>query len=49
MAIRWIDKLTVLDNGDIIDFNGKVVGHIDVDLIDDDYTGDYTGENPKTV
>ena len=34
MAIRWIDKLTILDNGDIIDFNGQVVGHIDVDLID---------------
>ena len=47
MAIRWIDKLTVLDNGDIVDFNGKVVGHIDVDLIDDDYTGVYTSENPK--
>ena len=45
MAIRWIDKLTILDNGDIVDENGKVVGHIDVDLIDDDYTG----ESPKTV
>ena len=34
MAIRWIDKLTILDNGDIIDFNGQVVGHINIDLID---------------
>ena len=39
MAIRWIDKLTILDNGDIIDFNGQVVGHINIDLIDFDDNG----------
>lgn len=39
MSIRWVDKLTILDNGDIIDFNGQIVGHIkrlNVDLTDFD-------------
>ena len=27
--IRWTDKLSVKSNGDIIDFEGRVIGHID--------------------
>lgn len=30
--IRWTDKLSVTENGDIIDFDGRVVGHIDLEL-----------------
>jgi hypothetical protein len=29
--IRWTDKVSVKSNGDIIDFNGRVVGHIDLE------------------
>ena len=29
--IRWTDKLSVKSNGDIIDFEGRVVGHIDLE------------------
>lgn len=31
--IRWIDKLSVKSNGDIIDFEGRVVGHIDLNVM----------------
>lgn len=31
--IRWIDKLSVKSNGDIIDFEGRVVGHIDLEVM----------------
>lgn len=31
--VRWVDKLTLCANGDIIeDFSGKVVGHITPDV-----------------
>ena len=26
--IRWTDKLSIKSNGDVIDFEGHVVGHI---------------------
>lgn len=29
--IRWTDKLFVTGNGDIIDFEGRVVGHINLE------------------
>jgi len=29
--IRWTDKLSVKSNGDIIDFEGRVVGHINLE------------------
>lgn len=32
-AIRWTDKLSVKSNGDIIDFEGQVVGHINLEEI----------------
>lgn len=28
--IRWTDKVSVKSNGDIIDFEGRVVGHINL-------------------
>ena len=28
--IRWTDKLSIKSNGDIIDFEGRIVGHIDL-------------------
>ena len=31
--IRWTDKLSVKSNGDIIDFEGRVVGHIDLEVM----------------
>lgn len=31
--IRWTDKLSVKSNGDIIDFDGRVVGHIDLEVM----------------
>ena len=31
--IRWTDKVSVKSNGDIIDFNGRVVGHINLKII----------------
>lgn len=31
--IRWTDKLSVKSNGDIIDFEGRVVGHINLEDI----------------
>lgn len=31
--IRWTDKLSVTANGDIIDFDGRVVGHIDLEIM----------------
>jgi len=30
--IRWTDKLSVTANGDIIDFDGRVVGHMNLEL-----------------
>ena len=27
--VRWTDKLSFVDNGDILDFEGRVVGHIE--------------------
>ena len=30
-TIRWTDKVSLKDNGDIIDFEGRVVGHINFD------------------
>lgn len=32
-AIRWTDKLSVKSNGDIIDFEGRVVGHINLEIL----------------
>ena len=32
-AIRWTDKVFVTSNGDIIDFNGRVVGHINLEIM----------------
>lgn len=29
--VRWTDKVSLKDNGDIIDFNGSVIGHINFD------------------
>ena len=29
--VRWTDKLSVMHNGDIIDFEGRIVGHIDLE------------------
>lgn len=29
--IRWTDKVSVKSNGDIIDFEGRVVGHINLE------------------
>lgn len=31
--IRWTDKLSIKSNGDIIDFKGRVVGHINLEEI----------------
>lgn len=31
--IRWTDKLSIKSNGDIIDFEGRVVGHIDLEVM----------------
>ena len=31
--IRWTDKLSVTCDGDIIDFNGRVVGHINSEIM----------------
>ena len=31
--IRWTDKIFVKSNGDIIDFEGRVVGHIDLEVM----------------
>ena len=31
--IRWTDKLSVKSNGDIVDCEGKVVGHINLDVM----------------
>ena len=31
--IRWTDKVFVKSNGDIIDFEGRVVGHINLDIM----------------
>lgn len=31
--IRWTDKVSVKSNGDIIDFNGRVVGHINLKIM----------------
>ena len=31
--IRWVDKLSLKNNGDIIDFEGRVVGHIDLEIM----------------
>ena len=31
-AIRWTDKVSMLDNGDILGFNGELLGHIDFSL-----------------
>ena len=31
--IRWTDKIFVNSNGDIIDFNGRVVGHINLEIL----------------
>ena len=31
--IRWTDKVSVKSNGDIIDFNGRVVGHINLEIM----------------
>ncbi len=33
--IRWTDKLSVTCNGDIIDFNGQIVGHINLEKDND--------------
>ena len=33
-TIRWTDKVSLKDNGDIIDFDGKVIGHINFDATD---------------
>ena len=27
-TIRWTDKVSLKDNGDIVDFEGRVIGHI---------------------
>ena len=32
-SIRWTDKLYVKSNGDIINFEGEVVGHIDLEVM----------------
>ena len=32
-TIRWTDKLSVNSNGDIIDFEGRVVGHINLEIM----------------
>lgn len=32
-SIRWTDKLSVKSNGDIIDFEGQVVGHINLGVM----------------
>lgn len=29
--IRWTDKVSVMSNGDIIDFEGQVIGHINLE------------------
>ena len=34
-AIRWTDKVSLKDNGDIIDFDGKVMGHINFDAVEE--------------
>ena len=31
--IRWTDKVSVIDNGDIIDFYGRVLGHINLNSV----------------
>lgn len=33
-TIRWTDKVSLKDNGDIIDFEGRVVGHINFEEAD---------------
>ena len=30
-TIRWTDKVSLKDNGDIVDFEGRVIGHINFD------------------
>ena len=32
-SIRWTDKLSVKSNGDIINFEGRIVGHIDLEVM----------------
>lgn len=32
--IRWTDKLSIKINGDIIDFEGRVVGHINLESME---------------
>lgn len=34
--IRWTDKVSVTSSGDIIDFEGRVVGHINLDIMKDE-------------
>lgn len=36
--IRWTDKVYVNNNGDIIDFEGRVIGHIDMKGLNDERT-----------
>lgn len=31
--IRWTDKVSVTSNGDIIDFNGRILGHINMNSV----------------
>lgn len=31
--IRWTDKLSITSSGDIIDFEGRVVGHVDLEIM----------------
>ena len=31
--IRWADNLTLLNNGDLIDVNGEVVGHLNMEKL----------------
>ena len=30
-TIRWTDKVSIRGDGDIIDFNGQLIGHINLD------------------
>ena len=32
-TIRWTDKVSITNNGDIIDFNGRIVGHINLEVM----------------
>ena len=54
--IRWTDKLSVIANGDIIDFYGRVLGHINLEImkgcdavepVEDKQTCDNCGQDHK--